>query len=89
MKDESEKIKDKKQINVICSFCNKNEYEVCKLVSNHQFYICDLCVKLCSRILNKKSVKIKSQIDVFKPKKIKTILNSYIIPQSNTKLQSH
>ena len=34
-----------------CSFCNKSETEVCKLVAGPSVYICDECVQVCEDII--------------------------------------
>lgn len=35
-----------------CSFCNKSQYEVAKLVAGPGVYICDECVDLCNQIIS-------------------------------------
>jgi hypothetical protein len=35
----------------VCSFCGKNQSEVCKLVAGPAVYICDECIELCKNIL--------------------------------------
>ena len=34
-----------------CSFCNKSETEVCKLIAGPSVYICDECVQVCEDII--------------------------------------
>jgi ATP-dependent protease Clp ATPase subunit len=34
-----------------CSFCNKSQFEVVKLVAGPGVYICDACVDLCNQII--------------------------------------
>ncbi len=38
-----------------CSFCNKTEDEVQKLVAGPKVYICDECVEVASRIMSAES----------------------------------
>ena len=35
-----------------CSFCNKTQHEVRKLIAGSGVYICDECVELCCEILD-------------------------------------
>ena len=35
-----------------CSFCNKNQHEVNRLIAGPGVYICDECVELCCEILD-------------------------------------
>jgi ATP-dependent Clp protease ATP-binding subunit ClpX len=34
-----------------CSFCNKSQHEVKKLIAGPKVYICDECVRICNDIL--------------------------------------
>jgi ATP-dependent Clp protease ATP-binding subunit ClpX len=34
-----------------CSFCNKNQYEIVKLIAGPGVYICNECIALCNQIL--------------------------------------
>lgn len=38
-----------------CSFCNKTQHEVKKLIAGPGVYICDECVELCCEILDEES----------------------------------
>lgn len=67
-----------------CSFCGRTEDAVEKLISGPNVFICDKCVKLCSGILEKKSV-AHYEINLLKPKEIKERLDEYIIGQENAK----
>ena len=35
-----------------CSFCNKNQFEIAKLVAGPGVYICNECVDLCNEIID-------------------------------------
>ena len=39
------------QAHLRCSFCNKSETEVCKLIAGPSVYICDECVQVCDDII--------------------------------------
>ncbi len=66
-----------------CSFCNRTEDQVNKLISGPDVYICDKCVELCKRLLTSRPPHKK--IRVFKPKEIKERLDEYVIGQEATK----
>ena len=42
---------NKRDIEMICSFCGKSEQEVKKLVAGGKVYICEECIILCSDIV--------------------------------------
>lgn len=67
-----------------CSFCNRTEEAVEKLISGPNVYICDKCVRLCTGILDKKSP-VNYEYNILKPKEIKKRLDEYIIGQENAK----
>ena len=67
----------------ICSFCNRTEETVEKLVSGPNAFICDKCVRLCMDIIEKES--IKHEIKLLKPKQIKEQLDAYVIGQEKAK----
>ena len=66
-----------------CSFCNKTEDQVNKLISGPEAFICDRCVELCKRLLDKKPVQKKFRM--LKPKEIKAHLDEYVIGQERAK----
>jgi ATP-dependent Clp protease ATP-binding subunit ClpX len=66
-----------------CSFCNRTEEQVNKLISGPDVYICDKCVDLCKRLLTSRPPHKK--IKVFKPKEIKERLDQYVIGQDAAK----
>ena len=39
-----------------CSFCNKSEHDVAKLVAGPSVYICDSCVRIATRIIEHSSI---------------------------------
>jgi ATP-dependent Clp protease ATP-binding subunit ClpX len=80
------KVEDKKQIK--CSFCGKNEDQVTKLVSGPGVYICNECINLCVGLIGGDYDLDSYNVDVSelpKPKKIKEILDQYVIGQEDAK----
>ena len=71
-----------------CSFCGRSEDAVEKLIAGPNVYICDICVGICSGVLDKRhrppAVK-KKPLKILKPKEIKERLDEYIIGQEDTK----
>ncbi len=72
--------------NLFCSFCGKNQTEVKKLIAGPAVYICDECIQLCSEIIEEEGEKTspKIQHDLV-PRKIKEILDEYVIEQDKAK----
>ncbi|AAO27130.1 putative ATP-dependent protease [Buchnera aphidicola str. Bp (Baizongia pistaciae)] len=72
-----------------CSFCEKNQKEVKKLIAGLSAYICDECIKLCNNILEEENNNLSSYYDVKKkiptPYEIFKHLDNYIIGQLHTK----
>lgn len=72
-----------------CSFCDKTQLEIKKLISGPNVFICDECIELCNDILayndsEKKSDNIEN-LKLPTPIEINDILNQYIIQQDETK----
>ncbi|MBR6390731.1 MAG: ATP-dependent Clp protease ATP-binding subunit ClpX [Lachnospiraceae bacterium] len=77
---------------VRCSFCNKTQDEVRKLISGPAgVFICDECVEICEDILNdideedKELLRGEFDINLLKPVQIKTFLDEYVIGQDEAK----
>ena len=72
-----------------CSFCNKSQHEVRKLIAGPLVFICDECVELCNDIILEEIQEIEAGSDGFaslpKPVEIKEILNQYVIGQDKAK----
>ena len=71
-----------------CSFCNKDQNDVRKLIAGPTVFICDECVEVCNDIIaddnrfeNRPGV--KSTLPV--PQEIKKFLDEYVIGQEQTK----
>ncbi len=75
-------------IDVICSFCGKNQEEVKKLIAGPSVYICDECIDLCNEIVSEDRLQeLEEHIDgtVLKPMEIKEHLDQYVIGQELAK----
>lgn len=78
---------------VRCSFCNKTQAQVRKLIAGpNGTYICDECVDVCSEIIEEElayddSSKWNpfSDINLLKPEEIKGFLDEYVIGQEEAK----
>ncbi len=70
-----------------CSFCNKTQDQVRKLIAGHNVYICDECIEVCSEIIEDEleDYEESSDINLLKPKEIKEFLDQYVIGQEDAK----
>ncbi|MCI8408203.1 MAG: ATP-dependent Clp protease ATP-binding subunit ClpX [Lachnospiraceae bacterium] len=79
---------DKKLVR--CSFCNKSEKQVRKLIagtSGSDVYICDECIDICTDIISSEldDFENDTEINLLKPKEIKEFLDQYVIGQDEAK----
>ena len=74
-----------------CSFCNKSEDQVRKLIAGpNDVYICDDCIEICSEIIEEELADdygdhVEQEINLLKPEEIKSVLDDYVIGQDNAK----
>ncbi|HXI03450.1 MAG TPA: ATP-dependent Clp protease ATP-binding subunit ClpX [Candidatus Saccharimonadales bacterium] len=70
-----------------CSFCNKNQRDVKKLIAGPTVYICDECVDICLDIISeeKDAPETKAKVRLPKPIEISTFLDEYVIGQEKAK----
>ncbi len=81
-----------------CSFCNKTQNEVRKLIAGKTIttsdgkkqtvYICDECIDLCADIIKdavKPEVKESGELVLKTPKEIRSVLDEYVIGQDQAK----
>ena len=71
-----------------CSFCNKDQNDVRKLIAGPTVFICDECVDVCNDIIaddgdSSEKEELGSSLPV--PKEIKKFLDQYVIGQGQTK----
>jgi ATP-dependent Clp protease ATP-binding subunit ClpX len=70
-----------------CSFCNKTQREVRKLIAGPNVYICDECVDICLDIIAEDRAREarEARRALPKPEEIKHFLDSYVIDQETAK----
>ena len=74
-----------------CSFCNKTEDQVRKLIAGpNGIYICDECVDICAEIIEEEldeeyAMEEADAINLLKPMEIKAFLDDYVIGQDEAK----
>ena len=73
-----------------CSFCNKSQDQVKKLIAGPAgVYICDECVEICGDIIEEEyeeePVEEELDINLLKPVEIKEFLDDYVIGQEEAK----
>ena len=72
-----------------CSFCNKDQHDVRKLIAGPTVFICDECVDVCNDIIaddnrfETKGSGGRSSLPV--PSEIKKLLDQYVVGQETTK----
>jgi len=71
-----------------CSFCNKDQNDVRKLIAGPTVFICDECVDVCNDIVaddNRFENKDGLRLSLPVPQDIKKLLDQYVIGQDTTK----
>src|SRR2546428_12017568 len=70
-----------------CSFCNKNQRDVRKLIAGPTVYICDECVDICLDIIaeEREPEERLQENRLPKPVEIKSFLDEYVIGQDKAK----
>jgi len=70
-----------------CSFCNKSQNDVKKLIAGPTVFICDECVDVCNEIISdditQESATVRDSLP--KPSEIKDFLDQYVIGQEVSK----
>lgn len=70
-----------------CSFCNKSQNDVRKLIAGPTVFICDECVRVCNDIIEDDQV-VETDAKAHplpKPHEVKAYLDEYVIGQEKTK----
>jgi ATP-dependent Clp protease ATP-binding subunit ClpX len=69
-----------------CSFCNKSQREVKKLIAGPTVFICDECVDICLDIIAEdRLLEQQQETKLPKPHEIKALLDEYVIGQETAK----
>ncbi len=69
-----------------CSFCNKGQREVKKLIAGPTVFICDECVDICLDIIAEDRLQEQQRdASLPKPQEIKELLDDYVIGQERAK----
>ena len=71
-----------------CSFCNKTQQEVKKLIAGPSVFVCDECIDLCNEIIREEaqaSARASIKSDLPTPAVIKSFLDQYVIGQEAPK----
>ena len=71
-----------------CSFCNKDQNDVRKLIAGPTVFICDECVDVCNDIIaddNRSETKTGLRSSLPVPQEVKKFLDQYVIGQDRTK----
>ncbi|MCE2542588.1 MAG: ATP-dependent Clp protease ATP-binding subunit ClpX [Acidobacteria bacterium] len=71
-----------------CSFCNKDQNDVRKLIAGPTVFICDECVDVCNDIIaddNRSESKTGPRSALPVPQDVKKFLDQYVIGQERTK----
>ena len=69
-----------------CSFCNKSQREVKKLIAGPTVFICDECVDICLDIIAEdRMLEQQQDTSLPKPQEIKALLDDYVIGQEQAK----
>ena len=78
--------------NIKCSFCGKSQDSVKKIIAGPGVYICDECVDLCNSIIEAENYEednleytLNDLANIPTPKKIKDVLDEYVIGQEEAK----
>ena len=71
-----------------CSFCNKSQHEVRKLIAGPSVFVCDECIDLCNDIIREETAataRASIRSDLPTPSEIKAFLDQYVIGQDAPK----
>ncbi len=72
--------------NLSCSFCQKQQTQVKKLIAGPEVYICDDCIRVCTEILADGGAVPQQKNRVPTCKQIRKFLDQYVIGQDDAKM---
>jgi len=74
---------------VRCSFCNKTQEEVKRIIAGTGVYICSDCIELCNELINddfgEDSDILEEGLSLLKPREIVSYLDQYVVGQTGAK----
>jgi ATP-dependent Clp protease ATP-binding subunit ClpX len=69
-----------------CSFCGKKRREVKKLIAGPKVYICNECILLCNKIIDREGERPEApRRDLVRPHEISGFLDRYVVGQDRAK----
>jgi ATP-dependent Clp protease ATP-binding subunit ClpX len=77
---------DKSKPLMRCSFCEKSQNEVKKLVAGSSGYICDECIVLCNEVIKDEQAPAREADKLPTPREIFNHLDQYVIGQEMAKI---
>lgn len=84
---------ERREKNIRCSFCQKTQNQVEKIIAGPGVYICDECIELCQHILDNEELQVSKkkkakaqEIQLPSPREIKEKLDEYVVGQNEAKI---
>ena len=84
---------ERREKNIRCSFCQKTQNQVEKIIAGPGVYICDECIELCQHILDDEELQVSKkrkakaqEVQLPSPHEIKAKLDEYVVGQNEAKI---